>query len=69
MRDRVKGSIHRAGGKSEWQPITGEAKVLDARTLLFEDGTRISYYFGFNFAPADSRNAMSFGSPCGLPFE
>src|SRR5215471_11516377 len=41
VRDRVKGSIHHAGGKSEWQRITGKAKVLDARTLLFEDGTRI----------------------------
>jgi len=38
---RVKGSIHHAGGKSEWQRITGKAKVLDARTLLFDDGTRI----------------------------
>jgi len=41
VRDRVKGSIHHAGGKSEWQRITGKAKVLDARSLLFEDGTRI----------------------------
>jgi endonuclease YncB( thermonuclease family) len=41
VRDRVKGSIHHAGGRSEWQRITGKAKVLDARTLLFEDGTRI----------------------------
>src|SRR5215813_13354219 len=41
VRDRVKGSIHHAGGKSEWQRITGKAKVLDASTLLFEDGTRI----------------------------
>ena len=41
VRDRVKGSIHHAGGKSEWQRITGKAKVLDARTLLFDDGTRI----------------------------
>src|SRR6516162_1573533 len=41
IRDRVKGSMHHAGGKSEWQRITGKAKVLDARTLLFEDGTRI----------------------------
>src|SRR6516225_7790706 len=41
VRDRVKGSIHHAGGKSEWQRIMGKAKVLDAHTLLFEDGTRI----------------------------
>ena len=41
VRDQVKGSIHHAGGKSEWQRITGKAKVLDACTLLFEDGTRI----------------------------
>jgi endonuclease YncB( thermonuclease family) len=41
VRDRVKGSIHHAGGKSNWERITGKAKVLDARTLLFEDGTRI----------------------------
>jgi hypothetical protein len=41
VRDRVKGSIHHAGGKSEWQRITGKAKVFDAHTLLFEDGTRI----------------------------
>jgi len=40
-RDRVKGSIHHAGGKSEWQRITGKAKVLDAHTLQFEDGTQI----------------------------
>jgi hypothetical protein len=37
----VKGSIHHAGGKSEWQRITGKAKVLDAHTLVFEDGTPI----------------------------
>jgi endonuclease YncB( thermonuclease family) len=41
VRDRVKGSIHHAGGTSKWERITGRAKVLDARTLLFEDGTRI----------------------------
>jgi len=41
VRDRVKGSIHHAGGTSKWERITGKAKVLDARTLLFEDGTRI----------------------------
>jgi endonuclease YncB( thermonuclease family) len=42
VRDRVKGPIHHAGGKSTRERITGKAKVLDARTLLFEDGTRIS---------------------------
>src|SRR5262249_50397407 len=41
VRDRVKGSIHHGGGKSEWERIMGKAKVLDAHTLLFEDGTRI----------------------------
>lgn len=41
VRDQVKGSIHHAGGKSVWQRIAGKAKVLDARTLQFEDGTRI----------------------------
>jgi endonuclease YncB( thermonuclease family) len=42
VRDLVKGSIHHAGGKSDWQRITGKARVLDAHTLRFEDGTRIS---------------------------
>jgi endonuclease YncB( thermonuclease family) len=41
VRDKVKGSIHHAGGKSEWQRIAGKAKVVDAHTLLYEDGTQI----------------------------
>ena len=29
---------------------------------------RKPHYFGLNFAPADSRNTISSGSPRGLPF-
>ena len=64
VRDRVKGSIHHAGGKSEWQRITGKAKVLDARTLLLEDGTRIPLLL---VAPDLDQMGMIDGSlyPCG----
>jgi endonuclease YncB( thermonuclease family) len=41
VRDRVKGSLHHDTGKREWERITGRARVIDAHTLQFEDGTRI----------------------------
>jgi endonuclease YncB( thermonuclease family) len=41
VRDRVKGSLHHDKGKREWDRITGKARVIDAHTLQFEDGTRI----------------------------
>ena len=40
VRDQVTGSIHHDGGKRQWERITGNVQVLDANTLLFEDGTR-----------------------------
>ena len=41
VKDRVKGSIHHDNGKREWERITGRARVIDAHTLEFADGTRI----------------------------
>src|SRR5262249_25497216 len=41
VKDRVKGSINHGGGNDEWDRIAGKVKVLDARTLEFQDGTRI----------------------------
>src|SRR5262245_60133618 len=41
VKDRVKGSIHHAGGKKDWQRIRGKAQVIDAHTLQFDDGTRV----------------------------
>jgi hypothetical protein len=41
-KDRVKGSIHHDRGKAVWDRIAGKAKVLDARTLEFADGTRLT---------------------------
>jgi endonuclease YncB( thermonuclease family) len=38
----VKGSIHHGKGDKEWQRITGKALVLDAHTLQFANGTRIT---------------------------
>src|SRR5262245_38772252 len=45
VKDRVKGSINHGGGKDEWDRIAGKVKVLDARTLEFQDGTRIKLGF------------------------
>lgn len=42
VRDRVKGSINHGKGKEEWGRIAGKVKVLDARTLEFADGTRLT---------------------------
>ena len=42
VKDRVKGSIHHGKGKKEWDRIAGRALVIDAHTLQFEDGTRIT---------------------------
>src|SRR5262249_27938073 len=41
IRDEVRGSILHGGGKTTWRRIIGQAKVLDASTLEFADGTRI----------------------------
>src|SRR5262245_24374780 len=41
IRDEVPGSILHGGGKTTWRRIIGQAKVLDASTLEFADGTRI----------------------------
>src|SRR5262245_10069147 len=41
VKDEVKGSIHHGGGKHTWDRTTGKARVVDAHTLQFEDGTRI----------------------------
>jgi endonuclease YncB( thermonuclease family) len=40
-RSQVAGSIHHAGGKSEWVRLTGTAKVIDAHTLELADGSHI----------------------------
>jgi endonuclease YncB( thermonuclease family) len=42
VKDRVKGSVNHGGGKDEWVRLAGKAKVLDARTLEFADGTRVN---------------------------
>ena len=41
IKDRVRGSINHDKGQREWQRITGRARVIDAHTLEFADGTRI----------------------------
>ena len=41
IRDEIQGSILHGGGKTKWRRIMGQAKVLDASTLEFADGTRI----------------------------
>src|SRR5262245_55906892 len=42
VRDRVKGSINHDRGTAEWDRIAGKVTVLDARTLEFADGTRLT---------------------------
>jgi WD40 repeat protein len=63
-RSRVKGSIHHAGGKSVWVRIAGKAKVIDARTLEFADGTQIPLLI---VAPGLDQTAFADGKvyPCG----
>jgi endonuclease YncB( thermonuclease family) len=39
--DVVQGSIHHGGGNSLWKRVTGKARVIDATTLEFADGTRV----------------------------
>src|SRR5262245_28450823 len=41
IRDEVPGSLLHGGGKTTWRRIIGQARVLDASTLEFADGTRI----------------------------
>lgn len=41
VRDEVKGALAHGRGDSKWQRVIGRAKVLDAHTLEFADGTRI----------------------------
>ena len=38
----MKGSINHGRGKAEWDRITGKVTVLDAHTLEFADGTRLT---------------------------
>src|SRR5579871_1032361 len=64
IKSRVKGSIHHAGGKSVWTRIEGKAKVIDAHTLEFADGTRIPLLI---VAPDLDQMALIDGKPypCG----
>jgi endonuclease YncB( thermonuclease family)/quercetin dioxygenase-like cupin family protein len=58
VRDRVKGSIHHAED-TVWERTTGKVKVIDARTLEFEDGTRVVLPI---VAPELEQKGMSDGS-------
>jgi endonuclease YncB( thermonuclease family) len=64
VKDRVKGSINHDRGKAEWNRITGNVKVLDARTLEFADGTRVALGLA---APEPDQQGMIDGKlyPCG----
>jgi len=65
VEDRVKGSIHHDKGKREWDRITGRARVIDAHTLEFADGTRILLHV---VAPELGQMGMINGEfyPCGI---
>ena len=41
VRDQLKGSINHGGGRSVLQRIVGKARVIDATTIEYADGTRI----------------------------
>jgi endonuclease YncB( thermonuclease family) len=64
VKDRVKGSIYHDKGKREWERITGQARVVDAHTLEFADGTRILLHL---VAPELNQMGMLEGDfyPCG----
>lgn len=64
VQDLVKGSIHHGGGKSTWERIKGRARVVDALTLEFADGTRIPLYL---VAPDLNQQGVIDGKlyPCG----
>ena len=63
VKDRVKGSIVHDKGR-EWERITGPARVIDAHTLEFADGTRILLHL---VAPELGQKGMIDGTsyPCG----
>jgi endonuclease YncB( thermonuclease family) len=44
VKDRVRGSIHHHP-ESVWERIVGKVKVIDANTLEFADGTRVTLDF------------------------
>jgi endonuclease YncB( thermonuclease family) len=64
VRDRVKGSINYGNGSMQWERTAGTAKVIDARTLEFADGTRVSLGL---VAPELGQMGLIDGSfyPCG----
>jgi len=64
VKDRVKGAIFHDKGKREWERITGRARVIDAHTLEFADGTRILLHV---VAPELGQMGMIDGAPypCG----
>jgi endonuclease YncB( thermonuclease family) len=64
VKDEVKGSILHGGGKHTWERITGRARVVDARTLEFDDGTRVPLHLA---APDLDQQGLIDGKlyPCG----
>jgi endonuclease YncB( thermonuclease family) len=63
VKDTVKGSMHHGSGGS-WERIVGKVKVIDALTLEFADGTRMSLDM---VAPDPGQHAKIDGKlyPCG----
>src|SRR5262245_31955876 len=64
IRDEVAGSIHHGGGKSRWQRLTGQVRVLGPSTLEYADGTRVELGL---VCPALEQMAMNGDTlyPCG----
>jgi endonuclease YncB( thermonuclease family) len=66
VRDEVRGGIAFPPAKRVWVRFTGKVQVLDARTLVFEDGTKVGLG-GMMNAPELAQNGMIDGKlyPCG----